>query len=123
MALPSRYGDVLLVVVLGGIWMTLGWQSIKGSRLAARSPSLIAAGQLDLAESHIEQALRSFSLFRTSKLLSLDHLAVLRHAQRRWHDSAELSRALLRQRLGSLRALSRQSRLILGESLLELGDP
>src|SRR5207248_2932051 len=63
-----------------------------------------------------------FSLFRTSKLLSLHHLAVLRHAQRRWHDSAELSRALLRQRLGSLRALSRQSRLILGESLLELGD-
>ena len=75
---------------------------MKGSRLAANSPSLIAAGQFDLAEYQIEQSLQNFSLFRTSKLLSLHHLAVLRHAQRRWADAAELCSALLRQRLGSL---------------------
>jgi hypothetical protein len=121
-ALGNRYADVLLLLVLGVLWITLGYRSIKGSRLAAGSPSLIAAGQFDLAEFQIEQALRTFSLFRTSKLLSLHHLAVLRHAQRRWGDTAELCRALLRQRLGGLKGLTRQSRLILADSLLELGD-
>lgn len=117
-----RIGDTLLLVGLGAAWMVLGYQSMKGSRLAAGSPQLIAAGHFDQAESQIEQALKTFSLFRTSKLLSLHHLAVLRHAQRRWTDAAELCAALLRQRLGSLKGLSRQSRLILADSLLEMGD-
>ena len=51
-----------------------------------------------------------------------NHLAVLRHAQRRWPDAAELSRAVIGQRLGSMARLSRQSQLILADSLLELGD-
>jgi hypothetical protein len=104
------------------VWLTLGYHSLRSQRLAAGSPSLIASGQFDLAENQIEQALRTFSLFRTSKLLSLHHLAVLRHAQRRWGEAAELSHALLRTRLGNLRGLSRQSRLILADSLLEMGD-
>jgi len=118
----SRFGDVLLLLGLGAVWVTLGYQSMKGSRLAAGSPQLIAAGQFDQAEHQIEQALKTFSLFRSSKLLSLHHLAVLRHAQKRWTDAAQLCSALLRQRLGALKGLSRQSRLILAESLLELGD-
>jgi len=121
-AFNSRMGDVFVLMVLGVVWLTLGYQSMKGSRLAAGSPQLIAAGQFEMAEHQIEQALRTFSLFRTSKLLSLHHLAVLRHAQRRWADAAELCAALLRQRLGSLKGLSRQSRLILADSLLEMGD-
>jgi hypothetical protein len=121
-AVHSRFGDVILIFFLAVIWITLGYRSMKGTRLAARSPLLIASGQFDLAEFQIEQALRMFSLFRSSKLLSLHHLAVLRHAQGRFQDAADLSGALLRQRLGSLRGLSRQSRLILADSLLELGD-
>jgi len=121
-AFNSVGGDLVMILILGVIWITLGYHSMKNSRLAANSPSLIAAGQFDLAENQIEQALKNFSIFRTSKLLSLHHLAVLRHAQRRWHDAAELCRALLRQRLGSMTGLSRQSRLILADSLLEMGD-
>lgn len=121
-AFDSRFGDVLLLFVIGAIWVALGYHSMKGSRLAADSPTLIATGQFDLAEHQIEKALRTFSLFRTSKLMSLHHLAVLRHAQRRWADAAELCNALLPQRLGSLKGLARQSRLILADSLLELGD-
>jgi len=121
-AFSSASGDLLLLMLLGLIWVTLGYYSMKNSRLAANSPSLIAAGQFDLAEYQIEKSLKNFSIFRTSKLLSLHHLAVLRHAQRRWADAAELCSALLRQRLGSLTGLARQSRLILADSLLELGD-
>jgi hypothetical protein len=121
-AFNSPGGDLLMLMILIIIWVTLGYHSMKNSRMAANSPSLIAAGQFDLAEYQIEKSLKNFSIFRTSKLLSLHHLAVLRHAQRRWSDAAALCGALLRQRLGSLTGMGRQSRLILADSLLELGD-
>jgi hypothetical protein len=121
-AFDNRLGDVVLLMVLGLVWITLGYRSMRGSRLAAGSTSLIASGQFDQAEYQIEQALRTFSLFRSSKLLSLHHLAILRHAQRRWGDAVMLCQALLRQKLGGLNGLTRQSRLILADSFLELGD-
>jgi hypothetical protein len=120
--LRSGIADMMALVAFTTLWIFLGVQSMRGTRLAAGSSSLIATGQFDQAEMQIEQAMRSFSLFRTTKLMSLHHLAVLRHAQRRWTDAADLCKALLRQRLGSLTGLSRQSRLLLADSLLELGD-
>jgi len=115
-------GGTMLLMGVGFVWLLLSYQSVKGQRLAAQSPSLIASGEFDAAEEQIEQALRSFSLFRTAKLISLHHLAVLRHAQKRWQDSAALCRTLLGQRLGQLKGLSRPSRLLLADALLELGD-
>jgi hypothetical protein len=118
----SRFPLTLTVAGIGAIWLILSYRSARGSSLAADSPSLIASGQFDEAEHRIEQVLRTFSIFRTVKLLSVHHLAVLRHAQRRWRESALLSQAILRQRLGSLQGLSRSSRLMLADSLMELGD-
>ena len=118
---PSVDRAVLLVVV-GFVWLALSWTSAKGSRVAAGSPALIAAGQFEEAERRIDQALRTFSLFRAAKLQSIHHLALLRHAQRRWRESAALCRALLGQRLGPLQGLSKPSRLMLADAMLELND-
>jgi hypothetical protein len=118
-------GDWLQVGVLtaiGFVWLVLTWNSRRGSVLAAESTQLIAAGDFDAAEQQLEQAMRSFSLFRTSKLLSLHQLAVLRHKQRQWQESAALNRALLTQRLGALRNLQRPARLMLAEAQLETND-
>ncbi|HTW94305.1 MAG TPA: hypothetical protein VMD30_05910, partial [Tepidisphaeraceae bacterium] len=120
LGLPLNGAIVLLV--LGGIWTALWVRSIKGSRLASDSPSLIAMGRYDEAEHQIDAAIRTFSLFRAGKLVSLHHLAVLRHAQRRWQESAMLCKALLGQRLGALRAISRPSLLLLADDLLQLND-
>jgi len=120
LGLPMNGALVLLVVAI--IWTALWFRSIKGSRLASDSPSLIAMGRFDEAEHQIDAAIRSFSLFRAAKLVSLHHLAVLRHAQRRWRESAMLCKALLAQRLGSLRAISRPSLLLLADDLLQLND-
>jgi len=111
-----------LLVVLGFCWMIVSFLSARGSYMAADSPSLIASGQFDAAEQEIEKIIRSFWLFRSVKLLNLHHLAVLRHAQRQWSESATLSRALLRQRLTALPGVARTTRLMLADSLLELGD-
>jgi hypothetical protein len=124
---PAALGNIanhsVLLLGVGVVWLVLSYRSLKGSRLAADAPSLIAAGRYEAAERHIDQALRSFSLFRTTKLLGIHHLATLRHAQRRWNESALLCRALIRQRLGPLAPLARASRLTLADSLLEMGDP
>lgn len=118
----SRMDGGMLLLIVGGAWLALSYQSMKGSRLAARSPSLIATGDFDEAERQIDGALRSFSIFRAAKLLALHHLAMLRHAQHRWQEAAVLSRTVLRQRLGALRGLSRSMRLILADAMLEMDD-
>jgi hypothetical protein len=113
---------MLMLMIVAGIWMVLTYRSVQGTRIAADSPSLIAAGDFDQAESHIDSALRSFSIFRTAKILSLHHLAVLRHAQRRWRESALLSQAVLSQKLTNLPAMARASLLMLADSMLQIGD-
>lgn len=123
-AMPANKSidGALLLVGIGMLWLVLTYRSVKGQRLAAESPSLIAAGQFDEAEQQIEEALRSFSLFRGAKMLSLHHLALLRHAQKRWQDSADLCRTLLSQKVGSVQTILRPSRLLLADALLELND-
>jgi hypothetical protein len=121
-AIGLKIDASLVLLVIGGVWVFLSMRSVHGSRLAAGSPLLIAAGRWDAAEEQIDGALRAFSLSKKVKVLSLHHLAVLRHAQRRWQESAMLCRALLNQRSGSARGLVRATRLILADSLLELND-
>jgi hypothetical protein len=118
----SETARFLGLVGVGSLWLWLGVNSARGSRVAAESPLLIASGQFEEAERNIEQTVRRFSLFRAVKLQSLHHLAILRHAQRRWQESAALARALLGQRLGPLQPLSRSTRLLLADSLLEMND-
>src|SRR5207244_2069168 len=65
---------------------------------------------------------KSFIPSRVAKLTNLHHLAVLRHAQRRFGESAELCREVLRFRMPAGGGLSRTSGLTLADSLLEIGD-
>jgi hypothetical protein len=118
----SRIDGPVILLGIVVLWLVLSYRSMKGSQLIADSPRLIAAGQLDRAEQQIETALGSFSIFRTVKLLAIHHLAMLRHAQRRWEESAALCQLLLRQRLGNMQNLSKPCRLILADALLEMND-
>lgn len=118
----GRDDGMFVLVFVGAVWVLLSYRSMQGTRIAADSPSLIAAGEFERAENHIDTALRSFSLFRTAKLLSLHHLALLRHAQHRWRESALLCQAVLSQKLGNLHGLARTTLLLLADSMLQLGD-
>jgi hypothetical protein len=113
---------MLFLLLVGGVWVILSYRSMQGTRIAADSPSLIAAGEFERAERHIDAALRTFSLFRTAKILNLHHLSVLRHAQQRWRESILLSQAVLSQKLNTLPGLARSSLLLLADSMLQIGD-
>lgn len=115
--------DPLLVLpIIACAFLALSVGSVKGSRLITDSPSLIASGKFEEAERRIDQALRGFSLFRHVKVLGLHHLALLRHAQKDWRESALLCRALLGQKLGTLQGIGKPARLMLADALLEMDD-
>jgi hypothetical protein len=120
---PGRKLDpTLLLMVLGAVWVTLWYRTMQGSRLAAESSSLIASGRLDQAEAQIEQSLRAFSMSRSIKSVSLLNLALVRLAQKRWPDAALLCREVLAAPKGTPEHVSKSSRLMLADSLLEMGD-
>ncbi len=115
-------GSAIAMIAVGGIWFFLSYRSMQGSRLAADSPGLIAAGEYDQAEHQIDSALRTFSISKAVKVLSLHHLALLRHAQRRWRESALLCQAILSQPTRGMSGLSRTTRLLMADSMLRLND-
>ena len=115
--------SALALLAVGVVWLVLSYNSAKTSRISADSPALIAAGEDDLAEKQIEEAMTTFSLFRVVKLQTLHHLALLRHAQKRFRETAELCRAVLSHRLGTAAApLAKPTRLLLADAMLELDD-
>lgn len=114
-------GSLMLGVILV-IWIVLSYQSAQATQLTAEVPMLIAEGEFERAESQIDVALRAFSIYRATKLRVLHQLTMLRHAQRRHAEAVLLGRALLGERLGALSGLSKSTRLVLADSMLELGD-
>jgi len=119
----SRIVDpTFLLMLLGIVWVTLWVRTVKGSRLAAESSTLIAAGELDQAEEHVGNSLRAFSMSRAIKSMSLLNLALIRIAQKNWPDAALLCREVLAPGRTVSDNLSKSSRLLLADSLLEMGD-
>jgi hypothetical protein len=115
----------LILLLLGGVWIALWYRTIKGSRLTAESSSLIASGRLEQAEAQIEQSLRAFSMSRAVKSMSLLNLALVRLAQKRWPETALLCREVLTVgggKKGGAEQVSKSGRLMLADSLLEMGD-
>src|SRR4051812_8433592 len=119
--LPQVNSSVILLTVFV-VWVALMYNSAKTSRLSADAPSLIASGQFEEAEGQIELVLRRFSIFRGVKLQAAQQLAVLRHAQKRYRESAALCRAVLAQRGRADSPMSRSVRLLLADTMLELDD-
>lgn len=121
---PLLQGGWITGIVLVGLlflWMSLQAKSIRRSQEAASSSMLIAAGAYQEAEEQIERSLRGFSIAQNVKLIGLHSLGVLRHAQRRFDEAALVCRALLDRRDKS-EPMERSAKIVLADSLLELGD-
>ncbi|HQY87454.1 MAG TPA: hypothetical protein PK402_02270, partial [Tepidisphaeraceae bacterium] len=103
-------------------WIALEILSARSRRLNQDATSLMAVGALGAAEEKATQALRLFSLHRVIKLASLHQLAAIRHAQRKFMDSAKLAREVLSRGRSKDQALDRSTRLVLVDSLIELNE-
>jgi hypothetical protein len=111
----------LLTLLMG--FSVFQWnRNMKSSREAADWPVMIANGRFEQAERQIDLSLRRYGDNVRVKLLGLHNLAMLRHAQQRWDEAVVLCRAVLDQQLALARALAKPSRLLLADSLLQVGD-
>lgn len=119
---PQVMNPTLLMMGLGVVWIVLWQRTMKSSRLAAESSTLIATGDLERAEEIIAGSLRSFSMSLAVTSMNLLNLALLRLAQKRWPDAALLCREVLARPRGTPEHLTRSGRLLLADSLLEMGD-
>lgn len=118
----QRGGGLIVVVVLFILWTVLASLNARTRRLAMDAGQHLAAGEFDLAEDRLTQSLTSFTLAGSTKQMGLQQLAMLRHAQARWADAAALAKAFLSGRRFADHRADVSSRLVLVESLLELGD-
>jgi hypothetical protein len=104
------------------VWFGVLIISARARRLAIDAVPLIAAGEFGLAEERLSQSLRTFSVQRSTRLLGLQQLAMLRHSQSNWSEVAKLCRELIDRQRPRERNLDVPNRLMLAESLVELGD-
>ncbi|MFT3787701.1 MAG: hypothetical protein QM770_16285 [Tepidisphaeraceae bacterium] len=116
---PLGYSILIGIVLL---WVLLLVPSYRTAQLALSSGPLIAAGDLSRAEDQLGRSIRGFSVIRAGKVAGLQQLAMLRHAQKRWAEAVQLTRELLSRQSESDQQLQKTSRLVLIDSLLELGD-
>jgi hypothetical protein len=119
----SDYG-LILFAGIGLGWIVMVHRSVESRRLVLDAPGLIAAGEYAQAEDRLGRSMRMFSIVHSTKTIGLQQLAILRHAQSRFAESALLCREILaNRRTRADRDLSISTRLLLAESLAELQDP
>lgn len=118
-ALLFKGGGIIAAAVIGA-WVGIANASGRISRIVATAEAHLMARHFDEAEELLSQAIASFSISRTPKLLALMQLASLRRTQQRWADCALVCEALLKKRLGTLSPLRKAIVLTYAQALLEL---
>lgn len=101
-------------------WVMLVVRSIRRQQELLGVPMLIEHHQQEQADRVIADSLRTFTIFRAPRVQALQHLAFIRHGQRRAQDAARLASELLRYRLNPPTATA--VRLLSAESALDLND-
>ncbi len=121
---PSQSRAMWMVcVVTAGCWIIMVLLGFRQARSSNQAAIYIATGRLDLAEKQLREAALGFNLYRRGKLLACHNLAVVAHGRKDFLTAATLSTAVVRLAHGTLRGVSRICRILLADSLLELGDP
>lgn len=119
----SHFGlGILPLLILTGVWFMLGMVSSRSMRYTMEATRSMAAGDFESAEVSLGQAVRAFTVVRTGKVASLQNLAALRHAKREFADAARLAAEVLARRSRGESHLDLPTRLLLIDSLVELGD-
>ncbi len=111
---------VFFLIVAGG-WLAHSYASARVAQQLPQITELIEGGGTQ-AESLIATALRRAPLQRSVRLLLYHRLAMLRHRQRNYEESAAIAHTMLRYPLGPVTEIRPHLLLILGESRLLARD-
>ena len=118
----QRLASLIPVLILPLLWV---WISISTTRIARLLPQIGASinnNQPEHAQELIDQALKRQPVMRWARLLTYHRLAILRHRQRRFRETADLCQHLLAQPLTGPAAAAKPSLLLmLAESHLGCG--
>lgn len=118
----SSVWSAAAVLAVLGVWM--GISSIS-ARVSRELPAITAAVEADpaAAQAMIDGHLHRRPLLRWVRLMLYHRLAVLRHRQGRFDQSAAICRAVLAQRMGPARQVRPHLLLMLAEARLQFRDP
>ncbi|MCC7193655.1 MAG: hypothetical protein IT444_12845 [Phycisphaeraceae bacterium] len=118
--LPAHFSNIVLIV---GAVVWIGLSVISG-KVFRQLPQITSWIERDpaAAESAIALALPRHPLQRSVRLLLYHRLAILRHRQQRFAESAAISQALLFERLEPAVNIRTNLLLMLTEANLECGD-
>jgi hypothetical protein len=111
---------LLLVMVLVG-WFSLNMVSAKVSRQLPMITIMIESDPA-AAEAALAQVMQRRPLMRGVRLMLYHRLALMRHRQRRYAESALICQTLLTYRLGAAEQTRCHMLLMLAEARLECGD-
>lgn len=121
---PDPQGrQYMFLISLGALlsWVAITLGMVRQTQEVQASTILLATGQLDRAETWLEKCLERFSFSRQVKLAAMQQLAVL-YLRRGQPDSViALCREVLRYPIMRWRQIWVNARLMLADSLLELG--
>lgn len=113
---------VMLAVALAiGTWMLVNGVSARTSSELPRLSAMIEDDPAE-AEAALARQLRRRPLLRWVRLLLYHRLALLRHRQQRYGETAAICQQLLSHRLGPAEGTRRHLLLLLAESQLERRD-
>ena len=117
----SQVWSTVAVIAVLAVW--LGVSSIS-ARVSQALPRITAAIETDpaAAESMIADLIRRRPLLRWVRLMLYHRLAVLRHREGRFAESATICQAILEQPMGPARQVRPHLLLMLAEARLHFGD-
>ena len=109
------------VLAVLAVWLGISGISAKASRAL---PAISAATEVDpdMAQAMIDENLQRRPLLRWVRLMLYHRLAVLRHRQERFGESAAICQAVLSQPMGPARQVRPHLLLMLVEARLYAGD-
>lgn len=119
-AFPDRRTALIIFVGVFLVWIALAVSSVHQSRTLQMARVLLGTGQSDNARVWLARVMTSLSLSPRIQLVACQHLASVFFARSAHHEVVTICRELLRHRLGRLRHVIVNTRLMLADSLLAL---
>jgi len=120
---PAQFDRRMAALLIGGVllgWIVLALVTVHLARMLQMARILLGTGQTDNARVWLGRVMTGMSLSSRIQLVACQHLASSFYSKDAHHEVVLICRELLRHRLGRLKNVAVNARLMLADSLLML---